>query len=389
MKKKIILILIVVISIIMGACGGQTKTSDNTDKPISDSEDVVEDKNESDTKGVSKDENDSDIEIPESVRENISIAVIKNLGHDEHATQILSGAVQEGTSLGFKVDTFVTGDDAEFADRFEEILLKDYDGIFFTHGQTNIVELVKKANSQGVPVIGFDSPETPVDLDNVARTAQDDTKMAELSLQALVDDFPDKKPKVIKMLVNGFPAQEIRDVVWKDFVERGLVEEVTNIAEIGDWSNVAGLNANAIAGVLSSHEEGSIDAVWAAWDAFATGAHVGIKENNRQEIRIYSVDVANADLQNMQEDNSSWVMTAAADAKAVGVLNIRLLAKMIAGEEVPEYYELPITAIYREDLLESGGQVTVEDLGDVYDTWGKSESFLEPWMEALKEENAK
>lgn len=327
------------------------------------------------------------VEIPEGVRGVKKIAVIKNLGHDEHAAQILAGAVEEGTSLGFQVDTFVTSDDAEFADRFEEILIKNYDAIFYTHGQQNIIDLVKKAHEKSIPMIGFDSPLTPVELDYVSRTAQDDEDMARRSLQALVDEFPGKKPRIIKMLVNGFPAQENRDVVYKEFLTEGLIDEVTNIAEVGDWTNVAGLNANAIGGVLANNPVGTIDAVWCAWDSFATGAHIGLKENKRQEIKIFSVDVANADLQNMQEDNSSWTMTAAADAKAVGVINIRLLAKMMAGEDVPKEYQLPISSIYQKDLLAGGGKVTVEDLSVVYDTWGKSDEFVSPWMTALKTHN--
>lgn len=365
MKKIISLTLIFILMLSLTACG-KKNNNPNKAETSSDSSEI------------------NGITIPEGVRNDVKIAVIKNYGHDEHAAQILSGAVEEGESLGFVVDTFVTDDDAQFADRFEEVLLKNYDGIFFTHGQTNIVDLVKKANDKGIPVIGFDSPETPTDLNNVSRTAQDDKMMARLSLQALVDAFPGKTPKVIKMLVNGFPAQEIRDGIWKEFEEAGKIEMVTNVAEVGDWSNVAGLNANAFGGILSNYKKGEVDAVWAAWDAFATGAHVGLKENGRQEIQIFSVDVANADLQNMQEENSSWVMTAAADAKAVGVLNVRILAKMIAGEEVPDYFELPITSVYQKDLMDAGGKVTVADLGNVYDTWGKAEDFLEPWMEALK-----
>lgn len=363
MKKLLGVVLVLTMVIGLTACGGNEKTEDSGKIP----------------------EEINGVTIPEKIQEgNLRIAVIKNYGHDEHAAQILAGATQEGKSLGVQVDTFVTDDDAQFADRFEEVLLKGYDGIFYTHGQTNIVQLVKKANEKGVPCVGFDSPETPSELDNVCHTAQDDEAMARLSLQALVDAFPDKTPKVIKMLVNGFPAQENRDQVWKEFVEAGKIEMVTNVAEVGDWSNVAGLNANAIGGVLSNNPKGEIDAVWCAWDAFATGAHVGLKENSRQEIQIFSVDVANADLQNMQEEASSWVMTAAADAKAVGVINTRLLIKEILGEEVPEYYELPISTIYQKDLLAAGGEVTVADLGEVYDTWGNADDFKEDWMVEVK-----
>jgi monosaccharide ABC transporter substrate-binding protein, CUT2 family (TC 3.A.1.2.-) len=43
--------------------------------------------------------------------------------------------------------------------------------------------------------------------------------------------------------------------------------------------------------------------------------------------KIFGIDVSNADLQMMQAENSPWVLTAAADAKLVGTLNVRLLAK--------------------------------------------------------------
>lgn len=327
------------------------------------------------------------VEIPEGVQGEIKVAVIKNLGSDEHSAQILAAAVSEGESLGFTVDTFVTADDAAFADKFEEVLINGYDGIFYTHGQTNITELVEKANEQGIPCVGFDSPTTPIELDNVAMTSQDDEAMARESLQALVDAFPGETPKVVKMLINGYPAQENRDAVWNEFVEAGLIEEVTNVAEVGDWTNVSGLNADAIGSVLANYEEGTIDAIWAAWDSFATGAHIALEENNRQEILIFSVDVANADLQNMQEENSSWTMTAAADASAVGKLNMRILALMLAGEDYEKEYILPVTSIYQADLLEAGGDVTVETLGDVYDTYGESDDFLTEWMTALKSYN--
>ncbi len=324
------------------------------------------------------------VSIPVGIQGNKKIALINNLGHDEHAAQIISGAIIEGKSLGLIIDTFVTTDDAEFADRFEEVLLNGYDGIFFTHAQQNIVELVKKANKKGIPCVGFDSPLTPIELDNVAMTSQDDQDMARRSLQALVDSFPDRKPMVVKMLVNGFPAQENRDLVYREFVENGLIEEIANIAEVGDWTNVAGINANAIGGVLANYDVGEIDAIWAAWDSFSTGAHIALKENNRQEIKIFSVDVANVDLQNMQEENSSWVMTAAADAKAVGTINIRILATMMAGEQSVKEFELPISSIYQKDLIDNGGKITVETLGDVYDTWGKCENLQTEWMTALK-----
>ena len=42
----------------------------------------------------------------------IRIAVIRNLGSDDNTTQFVSGAIQEGKKLGFKVSTFLSNGDA-------------------------------------------------------------------------------------------------------------------------------------------------------------------------------------------------------------------------------------------------------------------------------------
>lgn len=324
----------------------------------------------------------------------IKVAVIKNLGHDEHAAQILAGAIEEGESLCFKVTTMVTNDHAEFEDKFNQVLIQDYDAIFYTHAPAEKVdELVRKALKKGMVVAGFDSEETPHHLDNVVSTRQDDYEMARLSLQALVDHVdPDGTREtaipILEMLVDGFGPQIAREsILMANFVNTGLVSVSYKQGEVGDWSNVAGINADAMPGIISGHPE--IEAIWAAWDAFATGAYNGLPNTSKPNLPIFSVDVSNADLQNMQEENSTWLMTAAADAKAVGIINMRMIAIMLAGQEVDSTFELPITAIYRKDLMAAGGNVTVATLNEVYPTWGSSEVYLKDWMIAIKDKNKK
>lgn len=317
----------------------------------------------------------------------VKVAVIRNLGADEHTAQFLAGTIEEGTSLGFIVDTFTTnGDNAKFEDTFNQVLIGGYDGIIVSHGQDNAPPLIQQAVDEGIAVVTFD---TNVEIEGVTVTAQDDMSLAELSLSALVDAYPDKTPKIIKMWVAGFPPMERREVVYQEYLKAGKIEELVSIGEVGDFTNVAGLNANAIGSLLAQYPVGEIDAIWACWDAFATGAFTALKENNRTEIKIFGIDVSNADLQMMQEEDSPWVMTAAADAKLVGTVNMRLLAKKLAGEDTPDSVEIPATTIYQEDLLAAGGSVTVETLSDVYDTWGKSDMYNEDWMKALREKNAK
>lgn len=322
---------------------------------------------------------------PLAEKGDIKIAVIRNLGADEHTAQFLAGAVEEGKSLGFGVDTFTTdGNNAKFEDIFNQVLLGDYDGIVVSHGQDNAQALIEQATEKGIPVVAFD---TNAEVEGVTTTAQDDFSLAKLSLDALIAANPGKTPKIIKMWVAGFPPMERREQIYQEYVKEGKIEEVAVVGEVGDFTNVAGLNANAIGSLLTRFPKGEVDAIWASWDAFATGAFTALNENNRTEIKIFGIDVSNADLQMMQAENSPWVLTAAADAKLVGTLNVRLLAKKIAGEETPATYEIPATTIAQEDLMKAGGQVTVETLADVYDTWGKSETFNEDWMKQIKGSN--
>ncbi len=43
----------------------------------------------------------------------------------------------------------------------------------------------------------------------------------------------------------------------------------------------------------------------------------------------------------MREANSPWKVSVAVDPKLIGAVNLRLVAKKIAGEETPASYEIP------------------------------------------------
>ena len=184
------------------------------------------------------------------------------------------------------------------------------------------------------------------------------------------------------MWIAGFPAMERREIIYKKYISQGKIQELETIGEVGDFSNVPGLNADAIGSLLIKYPKGEIDAIWGSWDAFAAGAYTALMENGRSEIKIYGIDVSNADLQMMQSKNSPWVMTAAADAQLVGVINMRILLKKIAGDATPSTFEIPATTIFQKDL---SGSTTVETLANVYDTWGKTRSFNESWMNVIRE----
>ena len=137
--------------------------------------------------------------------------------------------------------------------------------------------------------------------------------------------------------------------------------------------------------MLNKYPKGELDAIFATWDAFAIGAARAIKEAGRDEIKIYGIDVSNADLQIMQEEGSPWVATAAVDPKLIGAVNMRILAKKLVDEETPQTYDLEPALITQEQVQSSKEPVNMVNLVDIVQGWGQSDAFEEDWMNVLKE----
>lgn len=339
--------------------------------------------------GGSKEEADASVElkgVPDKIAKNpggVKIAVIRNLGSDDHTNQFLAGAKEEGEALGFKVDTFITnGEDAKFQDFASLAMSQDYDGIILSHGKDPYAtDLVKQIVEKGIAVSVFDTALTE-SISGVTVTSQKDESLAEMSLGNLVEDFG-AKAKILKLWIAGFPPMERREVIYKKVLKDNPgIEELELIGAVS--ADVSGDTANKVGAVLAKYPKGDIDAIWGSWDAFAVGAYKALQENNRTEIKIYGIDVSNQDLQLMQESDSPWVSTAAVDPKLIGRLNMRLVAKKIAGESTPDVYEFDAALIKQSDLKKSSSTVNMATLSKIIPGWGESDDLNESWMKTLR-----
>lgn len=314
----------------------------------------------------------------------IKLNVIRKIGGDDHTAQFLAGAKQEGESLGFKVDTFSAGDDtAKFLDALEQAANSDYDGVVISHGnEPSTVEAVQKLIDKGIPVVAFDSVPEVGAIEGVTLTSQNDEALARLALDRLVEE-QGQDAKIVYLWVDGFPPMVRRNAIYQE-----TLTKYPNIVEL-DRYGVANDNTsvdtqNAVAAMLAKYPKGEIDAIFATWDAFAIGAARALIEADRTEIKIYGIDVSNADLQIMQEENSPWVATAAVDPKMIGAVNVRLLAKKLAGEETPAAYSLEAALIDQATLAGASEPVNMTTLADIIPGWGTTDAFEEAWMKSAK-----
>jgi len=313
----------------------------------------------------------------------VRIAVIRNLGSDDNTTQFVAGAIQEGRKLGFKVSTFLSnGDDARFQDFVNQAISQKYDGIILSHGKAPYASgLVKRVADAGIKVSVFDTPvDTPIP--GVTVTAQDDASLAQSSLGQLIKDF-NGKANIVKLWVAGFPAMERRQVGYEKLLkENPGIHQLESIGAVS--SDVQGDTANKIGAILAKYPKGKIDAIWGAWDAFSQGAYKALQENGRTEIKLYSIDVSNQDLQLMREKNSPWVQTVAVDPKTIGAVNMRLVANKIAGEATPASYDFKGASISQQQLNSQQGAINVASLNKIVPGWGGNNDFVAPWFATLE-----
>lgn len=317
--------------------------------------------------------------------EPLQIAVVRNLPSDDHTKQFLEGTRVMGESLGFVVDTFIAdNDDAKFQELVAQAIEKGYDGLVISHGKKDYsYDMLKPAVDKGIQVVTFD---TVIDkegqtLPEITTTFQDDFKLAELSLSEIAALKTDGSPaRVIKLWWGpGVPPLDRRETIYQKFLEEGKLETLETVGPT-NFQDVQGDMAAKVGALLAKYPEGSVDAIWGSWDEMAKGAYKALKDAGRTDIALISIDISNQDMNLMREEGSVWFSTAAVDPALIGMVDMRLLAKKFAGEEVPANYDLEARLIKASQLKPDTNML---NLKDVVEGWGKSDAFLEPWMEQL------
>ena len=323
----------------------------------------------------------------------VRVAVIRNLAAGDHTQQFLEGCVSEGHALGFEVDTIVTdGDNVRAQEAIALVIQQDYDGLILSHGEAGYTyDSLLPAIAKGMKVVTFDSvpheggdPNNPI-LAGVTSTAQDDVKLAELSLGHIVEFFPESAQpiRVVRAWMGpGIPPLDRRQVVYDRLVAEGKIVELALVGA-PDFSNVRGSTRSAFAAMLPRFPEGSIDAVWGSYDELAKGVLDALDEAGRTDVRIMSIDISNDNINLMQDFSEIWVSTSAVDPKLIGISNMRLLAAKFAGEPTPDEYVLD-AQIVKTELLNRN--INMTNLHTIIPDWGQEAGVFDhyPWMIELK-----
>ncbi|MDR2966256.1 MAG: substrate-binding domain-containing protein [Treponema sp.] len=331
--------------------------------------------------------------MPEQMKDGkVRVAVIRNLSNSDHTRLFISGCIIEGIALGFEVDVFITDSDNELCRKYiAQVIESDYDGIILSHGGTYTYDALLPAIEKGIKVVTFDSiPFKDGNINNeiltgVTHTAQEDIKLAELSLDAILNYFPaSRRPvRVIRTWMGpGIVPLDIRKTVYDKYAADGKFMEIGLVAP-ADHSNPRDGSRKALANLLPKIPVGSVDAIWGCYDELAKGCLDALLEADRTDIVIMSIDISDNDIGYMLANPKIWISTAAVDPKLIGITNMRLLAMKFAGEPTPDTYYLEAHHV-PTDLLDSA--VNMTNLSRVIEGWGSETGVFDhfDWMNELK-----
>jgi simple sugar transport system substrate-binding protein len=316
----------------------------------------------------------------------LQVAVIRNLPSDDHTKQFLDGARSEGESFGFKVDTFIAdNDDARFQELVAQAIAKGYDGLVISHGKKDYsYDMLKPAIDKGMRVVTFDTviDKEGVNLPGITSTFQDDFKLAELSLNEIAALSKNSEPvRIIKLWFGpGIPPLDRRETIYKQFEQQNKIQTLEVIGP-SNFQDVQGDIAAKVGAILAKYPPGTIDAVWGSWDEMAKGAYRALRDANRTDVTLISIDISNQDMNLMREPGSFWTSTAAVDPRLIGIVNMRLLAMKFAGLETPSDYDLEALLVTQSQLK---ADTNMENLKDVVPGWGASDAFNQGWMDTLR-----
>ena len=327
----------------------------------------------------------------------VKVAIVRNLTIGDFALQYLESCRAEGHAMGFIVDSYVLSGDDEYCRQFlARIAAADYDGLIFSLGGADFsYNYFLPAMDKKIKIVTFDNlPYRDDDprkelLLGVTATAQDDEGLAEISLKALIDCFAsgtenDGLPvRLVSIIARpGIPPMDNRSAVYERFIREGRIVEAARITP-PDFAYARSGIREALINVLAQFPPGTVDAIWAPYDEFAKGCFDALDETGRREIKLASIDISNDGFRLMLDHADQWIASAATDPSIAGVVNMRLLAAKLAGENTPAVHIFDARLIETSALNHS---ITMANIASYVPGWPISEGLFEyPWMTSLKD----
>ncbi|AZS45248.1 Ribose import binding protein RbsB [Microbacterium oleivorans] len=278
----------------------------------------------------------------------IDVALVRQSGAGDYFTAWGAGADAQAKAANIDLTVFdARNDNAKQASDLEQAIASKPDAIIVDHGQTDTIEpRIREAVDAGIPVIIYDL--ALENSDGVIVTSQSDASMAQGVLDQLVTDNGDGA-KVGLVSAEGFAPLDRRKVVWDEYLTEHKLDQKFFTGEVTE--STATDNIPLVDAALKSNPD--VQAIFAPYDEIAKGVVQAVRQNNLQDkVKVYGIDISNADIEVMTADGSPWVATSATDPASIGAAVVRTLALSLAGQLDKPDVQFPAVTVTRDFLLE-------------------------------------
>ena len=310
--------------------------------------------------------------------EPLKVALVQQSGAGDFFTAWTAGAKAQATAINIDLTVYdARNDNAKQASDLEQAIAAKPDAIIVDHGQTDTIEpRVREAVDAGIPVIVYDL--ALEDTDGVVVTSQSDASMAQGVLDQLVKDNGEAA-KVGLVSAEGFAPLDRRKKVWDEVVAKNGLDQLFFTGKVTE--STATDNIPLVDAALKANP--GVQAIFAPYDEITKGVVQAVLQNNLQDkVKVYGIDISNADIEVITADGSPWVATSATDPSAVGAGVVRALALKLAGQLTEDTVQFPAVTITRDFLIEKG-ITNVAQLREAEPSLLLNDTVVADWLPAV------
>ena len=306
------------------------------------------------------------------------LAFVREVGQGGYMERLLAGVQSMAHEFGITLAVLTAdGQQNDMIALIEQAIALDAKAIIIDHGNSEqLAPVIEQALAANIKVVASD---LAVANPAVPEIEQDDMLMSFLLCKQIVLDY-DANAQIIYANIDAHLPLVKRDRIWQDFKWRyPALHEITHVGALG--RSVADIAQQQVAEAIRTYPQANV--VLAMWDEFAVGAERAIEQVGKTEqIKLYSMDINDYDIERMTAPNSPWVATVATDAAARGRLAVRVAVALLADEHLNKYVLLEPMLISQQ-FLRDQAITTMDTLTTALPMLGESPLAWFDWMEPL------
>lgn len=299
------------------------------------------------------------------------IALVIEYTSSDYNKRLIEGVREEAQALGLRLEVLdAKNNKIAMPHMIDDVMLRNVDGILISHGAPELLTpSVKRSLRKGIPIVAI---HCDLPLPGVILLGQDDRLIADMLMKKLIADTNGQADFVLIWIGGYEPMDQRMDVYKKIMSEQPGLREITRFGIAGEGTALH--TEVTMKEILKLHPVNAIDAVVATWDEYAKGAARAIMSEGRKEIRLYGIDISNSVLQMLQDPKNPWVATVGVDSKTLGKVQVRMLARALHGDKLPQRHTLKPVLITKS-MLPADKQVNMTHLQNYVPGWGEAAKY--------------